>query len=148
MENRALFRDIVKAAALGDLEKAERLDDEIPDVQREQFTTYLTAMFCGAIEHRFKDDQSREAVVRFVEEMRYDYRDAEPAIRPFVIEGVIRGVLGEEHLLEEISPQDQLLYQIPVIRKIVAQSPQMQERIDEYLTDAETLAAEWASEDD
>jgi hypothetical protein len=143
METEALFREVVKAAALGDMDRAAQLDDQIPEQDSERFTTFLTAMFCGALEHRFGGDPSPDAVRRFVQEACDDFRDAQPPIKPLVLEGVIRGMLGEEHLLDEISAEDQLLYQIPVIRKIVHQSAEMKARIDDYLTDAETLAAKW-----
>ncbi|HEU5128814.1 MAG TPA: hypothetical protein VFU12_12570 [Glycomyces sp.] len=106
----------------------------------------MTAMFCGAIEHRFTADQSHAAIKRFVDEMRYDYRNVQPPVQALVAEGLIRAVFGEDHLLDEISGQDQLRYQLLALRKIVDQSAEMRDRLEDYLTDAETLAAQWQSE--
>lgn len=146
MTNYELFREIVRAAALGKMEEAEALNERVSDAERASFSIFQTAAFSGVLEKRFATDSSREAVQRFVDEMRYDYRDAQPPIRPLVLEGVIRGILGEEHLLDEISIEDQLLYQIPTIRKIVDQSDELKSRLDDFLNDTEALAREWVED--
>ncbi|MGH8792945.1 MAG: hypothetical protein ACRDXX_09895 [Stackebrandtia sp.] len=106
----------------------------------------MTAFFAGAAGHRFEHDQSHDAIHRFVSEARYDYRSADPPVKALVMEGLFRVLFGEEHLLNEISPEDQLRHQFLAIRKIVDQSEHMKERLDDYLADAETLARQWASE--
>lgn len=112
------------------------------------YNVFVTAMFCGAVEHRFEDDQSRDEISRFVEEMRYDYQNLTPALKPLTVEGLIRAVFGEEHLLDEIDPLEQFRHQLLATRKIVDQSDHMQQRIDDYLTDAETLTNEWLNAED
>lgn len=146
MADYKLFRDVVRAVALGDSETASRLDDDIQDGDRGAYNIYVTAMFCVAVGHRFENDESKEAITRFVDEMRYDYRNIDPPIRPLALEAVVRAVFGEEHLLDEVSGTEQLRHQILSIRKIVLQSDQMKERLEEYLKDAETLALQWTSE--
>lgn len=148
MANTNLFRETMKAAALGDSAAALRLDSQIPDVERESYNIYVTAMFCCAVEHRFSQDRSHAAITQFVNEMRYDFREANPPIKPLMIEGLVRAVFGEEHFLDEISAVEQLRAQLLAIRKIVDQSEQMQERLDDYLKDAETLTIQWAAEDE
>ena len=144
MTTTALFRDIVKAFALGDTEQARRLDAQLTAEDRDAFNIFVTAMFFGAVGHRFENDDSREAIKAFVDEMRSEYADAQPPLKPLVIEGLIRAAFGEEYFLDEISPDEQLMFQFPIIHKIVTQSPHMQERLDDYLTDAGRLAAEWS----
>ncbi|MGH8792946.1 MAG: hypothetical protein ACRDXX_09900 [Stackebrandtia sp.] len=139
-------RELVKAIAVGNTEKANALNDRIPDDEREDFHTFVTAFFSLMLEQRFKDDSSREAILAFVDEMRYDYRNTEPPIKPLAVEGLIRASCGEEHFFDEISPTDTLRSEFLVIGKIAAQSPIVIPRIEDFLTDAETLAAQWASE--
>ncbi|MGH8792947.1 MAG: hypothetical protein ACRDXX_09905 [Stackebrandtia sp.] len=151
MTSSRLSREILKAAALGDAGTVEQLNEERlskdrSEDERRQFRTLVSALFCIVLERRFRDDASHAAVKRFIDEMRYDYRNAEPPIKPLVTEGLIRGVMGEEHLLDEIAPEEQLEAQFPVIRKITMQSEDMTNRIDAYLTDAEALAAQRVSE--
>lgn len=145
MADFALFRDVMRAAALGDAERANQLDNRIEDADRSSYDIFVTAMFCGAVAHRFENDQSREAISRFVDEMRYDYRNAQPPVKPMAMEGTIRAVFGEEHLLDEIDGAEQLRHQFLAIRKIVHQSESMKSNLDGYLSDAEKLAREWMS---
>lgn len=140
MTDYALFRRTMRAAVLGDSTEADRLHDQIPQEDFGAYNAFIVALFAGALEVRFKNDQSLDAIRRFADEMRYDYRKVEPPVQQLVIEGLIRGMLGEEHLFDGISAEEQMQTQLMAIRKIVGQSPEMRDRIDDYLADAETLA--------
>lgn len=148
MTNYAASREILKAAALGDSERANQLYDQLDAGGREAYNVFVVAMFAGAMSVRFKDDQGPEAIQRFAAEMRYDYRDVQPPISALTVEGVIRGMMGEEHLFDEISGEEQLRVQLFAIRKVVDQSDHMKERLEDYLADAETLATEWGGEEE
>ncbi|WP_030154931.1 hypothetical protein [Glycomyces sp. NRRL B-16210] len=141
-----LFRETLKAAALGDSEEANRLYDQIPEAEVEQYNMFIVAFFAICLEVRFKNDQSLAAIKAFADEMRYDYRNAEPPVKQLVVEGLIRGMMGEEEVLQEISPADQYRTQLLAIRKIVGQSPEMQTGLTPFLSDAEGLASQWISE--
>ncbi|MGH8791382.1 MAG: hypothetical protein ACRDXX_01880 [Stackebrandtia sp.] len=143
MTTDVVHRDIMKAAALGDSETANQLYGQLTVEGRESYNIFVIAMFAGAMGVRFKDDQSLEAIRRFAAEMQYDYRDAEPPVKQLTVELVIRAMMGEEHLFEEISGEEQLRIQLLSIRKVVDQSEQMKARLDDHLTDAEALAAQW-----
>ena len=145
MERSELFRRTITAVASGDGEQAKTLNAQIQPDDREDFFIFVAAVFAGAVDHWFGDDRSRQAVDRFVNEMRHDFRNAEPPIKPLVIEGLIRALFGEDHLLDDISGDDQFLSQYVVIRKIVDQSDHMKERLGDYLADAELLAREWGA---
>lgn len=140
-------RELVKAIAVGDTNRAHGLNESIQNGDRDQYHLFVTAFFSIMLEHRFADDSSRDAIAKFVEEMRYDYRNADPAIKPWAIEGVIRASCGEEHLLDEISAEDTLSAEYQVIGKIAVQSPTVIPQIDGFLDEAEKLANEWASQD-
>lgn len=148
MASYPLFRQIAKAMALGDGDRAADLIDSVPDNEIDVYQTYITAVFAGAAGHRFDEDHSHEAIRQFVSEARLNFQSAQPPLKALVMEGLFRVLFGEEHLLDEITPDDQLRHQFLAIRKIVGQSDHMQEHLDEYLADAETLAKEWTSEDE
>jgi len=147
MADFTLFRNVMRAAALGNSDRASELDDQIVEQDRGAYDIFVTAMFCGAVAHRFEADQGNAAISRFVDEMRYNYRNAQPPIRPLALEGTVRAVFGEEHLLDEIDGAEQLRHQFLAIRKIVHDSEHMKERMDDYLADAELLAKQWMSDD-
>lgn len=141
-------REMLKAQALGDVQAADAIDGQLSDDERERYYVLTLALFVGAVGHRLGDGPTREAIDAFVNEMRYDYRNAEPKVNFLVVEALVRAVFGEDQLIDDISPKDQYLAQLPAIRKIVAQSEHMKARLDDYLTEAEALAAEWMAADD
>ncbi|MCH7229651.1 hypothetical protein L0U85_02060 [Glycomyces sp. L485] len=145
MTGNPLFRETIRAASLGNADEASRLYDQIPKSDLNEYHMFVVAFFAAALGVRFQEDQSLSEIKRFADEMRYDYRDAQPPVKQLVVEGLIRGMLGEEQMFDEISPQEQYRTQLLAIRKIVGQSPEMQARMDDYLTDAETLATQWQS---
>ncbi|MFD0556994.1 hypothetical protein FB566_2246 [Stackebrandtia endophytica] len=146
MTDYQLFRQIVGAMAVGEGSKASVLIDQIPDEQEPDFHTYVTAFFSTAVVQRFGESPGPDVLRTFVDEMRYDYRNAEPPLKPMSMEALLRAFYGEEHLLDEITPEEQLRCEFLAIRKIVHQSEEMRLRLDAYLADAETLAKEWAAE--
>lgn len=139
-------RELVKAIAVGDTEKAQELNEVIPEAERDALHVFVTAFFSIMLEQRFSDDSSLEAISAFVNEMRYDYRNAEPPIKPLAIEGLIRASCGEEHLFDELSPAETLRAEFQVIGKVAAQSPNVIPRIDDFLADAENLTRQWSEE--
>ena len=139
-------RELVRSVALGDAAKAQRINDELSDEQRDELGIFGTAVVSVCLGHQFKDDSSHDAIRRFVARMQANYANTQPPLKPFAIEGVIRAFAGEEHLLDEISAQDQLASQFPIIREIVAETPELHGRIDDVLTDAETLVREWTAD--
>ena len=143
MANLALFRDLLRAAALGDFDTAATLDERIPDADRDAFTLHVTALFAAAVAHQFNTDRSHPAILAFVNAMRDEYRDAEPPLKPLALEGLIRAVLGEEHLMDEISPAVQLRYSLLVIHAVATDSESMRAELDGYLDAAARVAADW-----
>ena len=62
------------------------------------------------------------------------------------VEGCIRAIYGEDHLLDDLDIEDQIISMWAVIRKVGDQSPQVQAQLDAYLTDAVTLAKLWVDD--
>lgn len=142
--SQATYRQILKAIALGDGEAANRLNSQLDEAGHQELFGYATAVLSVCLEQRFKDDSSPEAIRQFVEQMRHDFRNAEPPIKPLMLEALIRAFAGEEHLLEEIPVDEQANAQYPIIRKIVAESDELRNRLDDVLNDAEVLVRQWA----
>lgn len=141
-----LFRDIVREVAWGEGDEFDRLIRQLPDQDAEAYFLFLSAMMAGALEHHFKDDPSREAIVRFVNELRYEFRKVDPPINALAIEGIIRGFYGEDHLLDNMSTSDKMAAAYPIIRSIASRSDHMRDNIDKYFHDAELLAREWTED--
>lgn len=87
-----------------------------------------------------------ETIRKFVGKVGYAYRNANPPFKPLAMEALIRVLLGEEELLDEVSAEDQCNLEIMAIRMIVDQFPEVNVQLDAYLSDAETLAAQWQDE--
>lgn len=143
MERDELFKQHAKAMAMGQGDRARKLNEQIAAEDRERHYVFLAAFFGGAVTHRLGDDLDREGVSNFTQELIQDFRDASPALKPTVVEGCIRAIYGEDHLLDDLEIDDQIVSMWAAIRKITDQSPQMQEQLDAYLTDAVTLAKLW-----
>jgi len=140
-------RALLRAMALGETQQAVDLSGSIPVDEETDYHMLVTALFCVLLGHRFNDVPTRDMIVEFVNEMRFDYRDADPAIKPLAIEVTIRASLGEDDLLNEISPADTLTAEYQVIRKIVLQSPEATADIERFLDEAGELATQWLSEE-
>ncbi|GAA4923930.1 hypothetical protein LX16_5344 [Stackebrandtia albiflava] len=136
-------REIMKSAALGESARANQLYEELDESGRESYNIFVIATFATVMGVRFESDQSLEAVRTFSAEMAYDYRDAEPAVTATTVELVLRAMMGEEELFAEIPAEELQRIQLYSIRKVVDQTPQVRERLDEYLTEAEALAQTW-----
>jgi hypothetical protein len=146
MAGNPLFKQIVKALALGEGEQARELNRKLRDDESDDYSIYVSAVFACTLGEIFDEDQSQEAIRGFVGEMSHAYRNANTPFKPLAMEALIRVLFGEDHLLDEVSPEDQLRLQTMAIRMAVHKSPRIQERLDDYLADAETLAAQWQSE--
>lgn len=139
-------RNWVRAFVTRDFDRADAIIDGLTDDESEDFHTFVTAFFSLMLQVRFGENTSREAIHEFVEELRYDYRNAEPAIKPLMVEAVIRAACGEEHLFEEI-PMDELAgAQFMVIGKVSRESAEVNANLDSYIARAERLADEYVPE--
>ena len=141
------YREQVAALANGDSSKANQLNEALTDDERVEFQNFLGATFAVMLEHYFKDDLSRDAVAKFVDEMRQELEGTGTPIGAWALEGVIRASCGEEHLFEELSGQDVLGTYILVVSKLGQQDDEISANLDQFLDDAVELAEEWKEED-
>lgn len=139
------IRDLVKALALGYSDTAKLM---MEDVEEGSQSDMFTATFCVCVEQRFKEDSSESAVRAFVDQAKRNYAGAN--FKALTAEALIRVVLDPDAnstVLEEVSSENYISAQIPVIRKIVAESVELTERIETVLDDAEKMIAAWDAED-
>jgi hypothetical protein len=148
MNELAAFRTAIRAVAFGDVDTARRVHDELDEEAHGRLFEYAIAVMSICVEHRFSGDASHDAIREFVNEMRDDFRDADPPLKPLAVEVVLRGFAGEDHLLDEIPLMDQLNVRYPLIRKIVAESPELQADFDGVLDQAERLVGRWADDEE
>ncbi|SDK56324.1 hypothetical protein SAMN05216298_0560 [Glycomyces sambucus] len=147
MNEPAIFRDAIRAVAFGDGATARRIHDDLDEAAHERLFAFAIAVMSVCIEHRFAEDATHEAFRAFANEMREDFRDADPPPKPLAVEVVLRGFAGEDHLLDEIPVEDQTVLRYPLIRKIVADDPELQAGFDGVLDQAEALLEAWAEQE-
>lgn len=144
MDKIALFRATIKAVAIGDVDEAVRLEQQITDADREAYHLHVTAMFAALVQHVFEDDSTHAAIVGYVNKLQERYADASPPLRPLMMEGMIRVVFGEQHFLAEIPLAEQLRIQFLIIRVLIQDSDELADQLDDIITASEGLAAHWA----
>ncbi|MGH8793634.1 MAG: hypothetical protein ACRDXX_13455 [Stackebrandtia sp.] len=143
---RAQYRRILESSLKGDFEEAERLNAEADDIPFSDSAVLVGAAFYLAVRKNFVSDASHDAVKAFVKEAAAEYADAQPQLRPLVIEGLVRAVLGEADLMQGIDAQEAVQTQMPLTYKIVADLRLSGDALSQLLDEAEELATEWASE--
>ncbi len=140
-------RHLLRAFALGDSATAHQLNQDLPDSERDRYFDLVAALFAVLLERRFASGVNRDVISGFVNEMRYDYRNAQPPINALAAEGVIRAAFGDDHLLADIADAEVLNAQHQVITKIVAQDAEVSASIDRFLDEAESTVKSWDSQE-
>lgn len=131
-----LFQRITRNIAQGTDEGNSDLIAQIPDEDEDEFNAYVAVVFGTAVEYWFREDQSHEALRRFANELRQDFRSLDPPINTLTMEGILRVFFGEQHLLDSIDPSEQMTLQCLALRKMVDQSSYLQEHFEQYLQES------------
>lgn len=137
-----VYIDTLRAIAKGDSAEAARRDSMIEDEARPEFHRRVTALFSLFLAETFEENASHDEVMRFVESVAYGYRNIDPPVKPLALEATVRGTLGEDQLLDEVEPEEQIRVMLLVIRAVAAQNERVQLHLDKFLMDADTLARE------
>ncbi|THV40877.1 hypothetical protein [Glycomyces buryatensis] len=140
-------REALRAQALNEHEQANSILAKLPPEQLEHYYLLAMALFMGAIGHRLGERPAREEIDRVLAEMRYDFRGVKDEVNFLHVEALIRGLYGEDHLLEDVSSQDQYRAAMPVIYKVIGQSEQFKAQLDRYLDDAEKMVRIWQADE-
>jgi hypothetical protein len=146
MTTRAEYRQVLQAMLNGEAGTATQLNQFTGEVTWRDSGLLVTAAYALAAQQRFADDESHAAIKDFVAEAQRNYATAPTPIRPLIAEGVTRAVLGEEDLLNDISPEDQQVTQMLLTYKIVQDAGMTPPQVDELLNEAEALVDVWTAE--
>lgn len=137
------YRDVLKLMLLGHNETAGEAHNGIDDAVDPD---YVSAVFVICAGKRFEEDASPAAVRRFIDEARKDYEGANPPFKPLAGEALLRVAVDPENeaqLIDEVDPDDRFMVQLLMTRKIVAESAELTDRVDDVLDDAEKVVAMW-----
>ncbi|MGW0432832.1 hypothetical protein ACWDV4_09845 [Micromonospora sp. NPDC003197] len=101
----------------------------------------ISAAFALAVERRFRN-QTPQQIAQFVTETRARYQEGEtlPALE---MEGMIRAVLGEAHLIDNIDPEVAFSVQIAVLGTLLQDANLTEVHLEEFIRDVEETAAEY-----
>jgi hypothetical protein len=149
MNEPAAFRTVMRGVAFGnDTETVRGIHDALDEDGHGRLLEYSLAVMTICVEHRFSDDLSYDSIREFVNEMRDDFRDADPPLKALAVEVVLRGMAGEEHLFDEIPVIDQVNVRYALVRKIVAESPELQADFENVLDQADRMLERWADDEE
>ncbi|MCH7229647.1 hypothetical protein L0U85_02040 [Glycomyces sp. L485] len=145
-----LQRAHVKALAAGDLETAAELRKQFGKYGDKGAFDYLRAVVAILIGGRFGAGAGIDAeridhveLGRFMAELRHDTRSAEPPLNHLAVEGAIRSLYGEEYLLDQIGLRESRHGFYVVLRHMVRLQPQIQDNLDEVITEAQKIMRYW-----
>ncbi|HIV57128.1 MAG TPA: hypothetical protein H9902_04145 [Candidatus Stackebrandtia faecavium] len=137
------YRDVLKLMLLGHNETAGELHNQIDD---DVDPDYVSAVFVTCAGKRFAEDTSPASLRSFVNEARQDYEGANSPFGPLAGEALLRVAIDPENeaqLIDEVNPDDRFMVQLPMTRKILAESAELTDRVDDALDDAEKVVAMW-----
>lgn len=142
-----LYKDLARAMATGHGQEGARLGEQLSSDDESRNFKYVTALFIGMVVTHLGENPGKAEIDQFIDRMRHDYRKMEPPFKSLAMEGVVRAVYGEAHLLDEIPANEQLRLQYMAIREITHHNESVSSKLDAYLDDAEVIAGEWEAED-
>ncbi|MDG4784802.1 hypothetical protein O7626_02445 [Micromonospora sp. WMMD1102] len=101
----------------------------------------ISAAFAIAVDRRFRD-KSLQDIAEFVANTRARYQDGSelPAL---AMEGMIRAVLGEAHLVDDIAPDTAFSAQIAILGTLLHDENLTDTQLDQFIQQVEKTAAEY-----
>ncbi|MEU5155434.1 hypothetical protein [Glycomyces sp. NPDC021274] len=147
MQREELLREQVKAMIFNEPARSTELRTQIGEqgLARAHFN-FTTAVFAGAVIQYFGEELDLAALRTFMTGIRHDFRKADPPLKFMTVEGAVRAIYGEDHFLDEMTGEEQLIAMSAVIRKITFETPYITDNIEPFLDEAEKLARQWESE--
>ncbi|MFD1325109.1 hypothetical protein [Micromonospora sonneratiae] len=133
--------DLIRALARRNWEAVDRLLIELNDVGWQGGSQVISAAFALAVDRRFHDQDVR-SVIQFVKETRARYEEGE-ALPALEMEAMIRAVLGEAQLVDNIDPEIAFSVQIAVLGTLLQDADFTESQLDEFIAEVEGVAAEY-----
>lgn len=146
MTGSAVHREQLRAFATGDIDRAQELNDSLAAEDRAKYNMLLGALFAVLLDNHFEGNTSPQAIAAFVDKIRRDYEAAGQPFNAWTVEGILRATAGEEHLLNEFSSEEIMATQTLIVGRLAISKPEVAEKIDEFLDEAEQIVTEWERE--
>ncbi|MFY1635288.1 hypothetical protein ACN27F_18775 [Solwaraspora sp. WMMB335] len=134
--------DLIRAMARGDWGTADRLLAEVGDKGLREGPQTNTAAFFVAVQRRFGETPDLQQIATFVATTRQRYADGHqlPAL---AMEGMIRAVLGEADLLDDIAPDVAFSAQIVILGTLLQDQEWTEAELEEFVREVEQTAAQY-----
>ncbi|MFC6017045.1 hypothetical protein ACFP2T_12620 [Plantactinospora solaniradicis] len=138
MGTRRELSDLIRAMARSDWDTADRLLDQLGQSGWGGGSQVIGAAFALAVDRRFRG-KNLEDIARFVADTRARYQDGSdlPAL---AMEGMIRAVLGEVHLVDDIAPDVAFSAQIAVLGTLLQDEDLTDEQLEQFIRTVEATA--------
>lgn len=138
----AQYKELLRALFKDDTQAAQRIAAEHGDSSWEGTGSLLMAVFGTAIDRRFTTDGSHAAIMSFVREAEDAFRSAGQAFNPLYAELLVRAVLGEDELIQQVPRDDATALMMPLADKAVSDLKLSDAEVDKLLDDAEALISQ------
>ncbi|WBB49839.1 hypothetical protein O3597_04995 [Verrucosispora sp. WMMA2044] len=142
--NEQPFSDLIRALARADWDAVDALVVKIGQQGLANGLRIVGAAFALAVNRRFGPDSSPTDVAQWVAGIRAQHQGAEP-LPALEMEGLIRAALGEPELVDTIAPETALGAELFILGQILLELNPAPAEMDEFIADAEQLAAEQLS---
>ncbi|GIG86634.1 hypothetical protein [Plantactinospora endophytica] len=141
MDTRRELSDLIRAMARRDWERADSLLEQLDQVGWSGGSQVIGAAFALAVDRRFRG-KDLQYVAEFVRETRSRYQDGSdlPAL---AMEGMIRAVLGETHLVDDIAPDVAFSVQIAILGTLLQDENLDDPQLELFIRQVEQTAAEY-----
>ncbi|MEE6260814.1 hypothetical protein [Plantactinospora sonchi] len=141
MEARKETSQLIRAIAESDWDQADRLLERLDQIGWGTGSQVISAAFALAVDRRFRGKDLQD-IARFVADTRARYQDGSelPAL---AMEGIIRAVLGEAHLVDDIAPDVAFSAQIAILGTLLHDENMTEPQLDQFIERAERTAAEY-----
>ncbi|ROT32523.1 hypothetical protein EF879_13495 [Micromonospora sp. HM5-17] len=141
METRKATSDLIRAIAKSDWDYADRVLERLDQSGWGEGSQVISAAFALAVDKRFRG-KSLQDIARFVADTRARYQDG-TELPALAMEGMIRAVLGETHLVDDIAPDTAFSAQIAILGTLLHDEDMTDSQLDQFIQQAEKTAAEY-----
>ncbi|WP_030144377.1 hypothetical protein [Glycomyces sp. NRRL B-16210] len=146
-------RDHIKALIAGDLALAAKARTRFGSHEHESALQHLRATVAVCLEYRFGPGAGlgagrvdRDALGAFMVEVRKSSRTVEPPVDFLAVEGIIRSLYGEPHLLDPLSSAKRSAALYALLRHQVRAHPWIAGNADTMIDRAQQVMKAWTHE--
>jgi hypothetical protein len=135
--------EVLRALLIQDFDVYRRLNSELDAEASKVFSAVLGATFVEAVTRRFGQEPDIPTIIEFVTEARATYAATGEVVPAQDAESMIRGALGEGHLLDSMDARRMGAAQTAMLFAIVHEGGYPSEHIDDLLTVAKSRATSY-----